>query len=42
MDRRFWLQMTQFFKGHAKNHAFFAVEEEGTKFGLGSGSHDES
>jgi hypothetical protein len=35
MDLCFGLWMAQFFKGHSKNHALFAIEEEGTKFGFG-------
>jgi hypothetical protein len=34
--------MAQLFKGHLKNHALFAIEEKGTKFGLGSGCNNES
>jgi hypothetical protein len=32
--------MAQFFKGHSKNHIFFAIEEEGTQFGLGGGCNN--
>ncbi len=40
MDLQFWLRKAQFFDGHAKNHALFAVEEEGAKFGFGGRSHN--
>jgi hypothetical protein len=42
MDRGFRLWMAEFFEGEAKDHAFFAVEEEGTEFGFGGGSNDET
>jgi hypothetical protein len=41
MNLCFGLQMHKFFKGHVKNHIFFAIEEEGTKFGPGGRGDDE-
>jgi hypothetical protein len=41
MNLYFGLRMPQLFKGHAKNHSFFAIEEEGAKFGLGDRCNDE-
>jgi hypothetical protein len=40
-DLCFELWMTQFFKGHSKNYTLFAIEEEGTQFGLGGGCNNE-
>jgi len=34
--------MSQFFKRHAKDHALFAIQEEGTEFGFCRGWDDES
>jgi hypothetical protein len=42
IDRGFGLGMAKFLKGESKNHAFFAIEEEGTKFGFGGGSDDKT
>ncbi len=36
------LLMAKFFKGESKNHAFFAIEEEGPEFGFCSGCDDKT
>ncbi len=40
MNLCFGLWMSQFFKGHPRNHAIFAIEEEGIVFGFNDGCED--
>ena len=42
MNGGFGLWMSEFFEGEPKNHAFFAVQEEGTYFGYGGGCNDKT
>jgi hypothetical protein len=42
MDRSLGLGVSEFLKGESKNHAFFAIEEEGPEFGFGGGCDDET
>jgi hypothetical protein len=42
MDRSFGLWMSQLFKGQQENHAFFTIQEEGTKFGLCGGRNNKA
>jgi hypothetical protein len=42
MDLCFGLWVAQFFQCQVENHAFVAIQEEGTKFGFGGGCNDKS
>jgi hypothetical protein len=42
MDMSLGLWMAQFLEGQQENHSFFAIQEEGTKFGFCGGRNNES